>query len=158
MNTVDGGQEIGSEAKLVLCTQLLLLVDSKIGRQIDDLEAEAIAFVVEESFTGQTPEEILTETFGVLDVDTPQAAAMKIREVVYEAKKRRIGELIERNPSDGSWLQGLRENIEIGHTQSVLNDRKEIPPYIGAVSPELKPSWFPTQPGRMGGHSLQTPV
>lgn len=143
--------EYPAEHKIELFKKLVPLITHRIGRSMDGLEEEAIAFIIEESFQEPiTPDVFLRATLGVADGSNSQDAALQIHNSVYERKLIKIGELIDKNPNDGARLAAIRENITIGHNQTLENHRMPNEKvYIGGVSAEWIPGWH---------HPIQTSV
>ncbi len=131
------------ERKRSLFRDLTQLVNTRIGREAQSIEREAIAFAVERSFQEPiTPEVFLRVVLGVDDGDSPRDASMKIHTSIYELKMQKIGEMISSNPSDAERLTALRENIQIGHNMTMDNYSKpNAPIFIGAVSQDWVPQW-----------------
>ncbi len=122
------------------------LVVSKIGRPIDDTETRALAFTADRLFSpGMAPENFLANIMGITAL-TPREAAMQVHNKVYETKLAEIARLMAANPADAPRLAALRENIQIGHNQTVNNVPDPAAPiYIGGVSNEWIPDWYTAQ-------------
>lgn len=135
--------EYPAEHKIELFKKLVPLITARISRGIDNFEEEAIAFMVEESFQEPiTPDVFLRATLGVAENMAPRDAALQVHNSIYERKLIKIGELIEKNPSDAARLAAIKENIAIGHNQTLANHRNPNEKvYIGGVSAEWIPRW-----------------
>lgn len=131
------------ERKQSLFQSLIPLVGARIGREVEPLEREAIAFAVEETFQEPINAEVfLRATLGVDDGDNPRDAAMNIHTSIYQLKREKIAKMTQDNPSDAERLNALRENIEIGHNMTEANYKKpDAPIFIGAVSQDWIPQW-----------------
>lgn len=139
--TMNSGEQ-PSDRKRGLLKKLIPLINTKIGKELDPIETEAIAFAIESSPQEPiTAEAFLKATLGVQDHDTPVDAALHIHTSVYEAKLRKIGELIDQNPSDAARLQRFKENIAIGHVQTLANHQEGKVAYVGAVRRDWIPNW-----------------
>jgi len=124
---------------------VISLVNSSIGRKMDDTENRAIAFVVERKYQdGIEPNVFLQETLGVGKDVSGRDAALQIHNRVFEEKLSRIHELMDANPSDSEKLNAWKEQVNIGHNTTVdnYNTQSDYIPYMGGVSLDWVPAWF----------------
>jgi len=152
---ITGKPETVIDRKRVLFRSLVPLINKKIGKEIDSYEEEAVAFVVEELFQEPTTAESFLKTaFGVGEEEGGRDVAMAVHNAVYEAKMKKINRRIEDSPSDAKRLELnklIRENIEIGHNQTLQNYRKpDAKVYIGGVPEEWIPSWLNSSNASLG--------
>lgn len=142
---MDGLTAENTDSKLQFFQGLISLINSSIGRKMDDTENRAIAFVVERKYQdGITPNVFLQETLGVGKDILGRDTALQIHNHVFEEKTGRIQELIIENPSDSDRLNGLKEMINIGHNKTLDSYRinPDYIPYIGGVSIDWVPEWY----------------
>jgi len=141
-----------TDSKLQFFQGVVSLINSSIGRKMDDTENRAIAFVVERKHQdGIAPNVFLQDALGVgKDVSgslSARDAALQIHNSVFEEKLNRIHELMADNHDNPSELEKLKawEGFEkSGHTKTldIYNTQSDYVPYIGGVSMDWVPEWF----------------
>lgn len=134
-----------SDSKLQFFQGLISLVNSSVGKELDNTESGSIAFMVERKHQGEVePEVFLQETLGVGKDVSGRDAALQIHNRVFKEKFSRIHELMDTNPSDLEKLNAWKEQINIGHITTLDNYSKnpDYIPYIGGVSLDWIPAWF----------------
>jgi hypothetical protein len=128
---------------------VITMINSSIGREMDNTERQAIAFVVERKYKdGIEPDVFLREILGVgKDVSgspSGRDAALQIHSSVFKEKLSRIHELMGENSSDSEKLNAWKEQMNIGHNTTLdsYNTQSNYIPYIGGVSMDWVPAWF----------------
>lgn len=142
---MDGLRVENTDSKPQFFQGVISLINSSVGKELDDSETEAIAFMVERKYQGGVePEVFLRETLGVEKDISGRDAALQIHNRVFEEKGIRIRELMHSNPSDLEKFNAWQEQISIIHTTTLDNYSKnqDYIPYIGGVSLDWIPAWF----------------
>ncbi|MBI2049625.1 hypothetical protein HYT32_01845 [Candidatus Roizmanbacteria bacterium] len=139
------GQKVEhSNSKLQFFQRLSQLIDTVIEKKTDDVEIEAIAFMVERRYQdGIDPDVFLQEILGDESLSA-RDAALRIHTSVYEEKLKKIGELMSEDPSESEKLKALGDQINNSHntTLDLYNTKPSYIPYIGGVSFDWVPSWL----------------
>lgn len=139
-----GSRVENTDSKVQFFQSLIPLINTAIGKKMDDTEVRSVAFMVERKYkSGAEPNVFLQETLGVKNVSAREAA-LQIHNCVYDEKKNKLHELMVSISSESEKFKTWMEQINIAHTATLDNYIKNpgYIPYIGGVSGDWVPAWF----------------